>query len=90
MQDVRLQTTSLTLVILELVKRPHTKRHILIHIAEGAFVVSAALSHGYKHSVCLYRRTVDISVVIHNITSFLIFYISHIIELFAFIFELQA
>lgn len=52
--------------------------------------MSAALSHGYKHSVCLYRRTVDGSVVIHNITSFLIFYISHIVELFAFIFELQA
>ena len=78
----------LSYIILELVKRLHTKRHILIHIAEGAFVVSAALRHGYKHSVRLYRRTVDSSVVIHNITSFPIFYISHIVELFAFIFEL--
>lgn len=69
---------------------PHTKRHILIHIAEGAFVVSAALSHGHKHSVCLYRRTVDGSVVVHSITSFLVFYISLIIELIRLFYELQA
>ena len=52
--------------------------------------IVSALSHGDKHSVCFYWRTVDGSVIIHNITSFLIFYISRIIELMAFIFELQA
>ena len=60
----------LSYIILELVKRLHTKRHILIHIAECAFVVSAALRHGYKHSVRLYRRTVDVFILLPHFLCF--------------------
>ncbi len=52
--------------------------------------MDVALGHRYKHSVRLYRRTVDGSVIIHSNTSFPIFYISLIVELICFIFELQA
>ena len=52
--------------------------------------MGTALGHGYKHSVRLYRRTVDVSVVIHSITSFLIFYIFPIVELMCLFYELQA
>ncbi len=52
--------------------------------------MGAALGHGYKYSVRLYRRTVDVSVVVHSIALFLVFYISLIIELIRLFYELQA